>query len=65
VWFVSFVNNVPLISSQELLDRIIEVVHKVPGVSKVHSEIVVATSLYAGRNAAYENRIHEKQQKAA
>jgi cytidylate kinase len=37
-----------LTHSQELLERIIEVVHKVPGVSKVHSEIVVATSLYAG-----------------
>jgi hypothetical protein len=37
-----------LTHSQELLDRIIEVVHKVPGVSKVHSEIVIATSLYAG-----------------
>jgi hypothetical protein len=37
-----------LTHSQELLDRIIEVVHKVPGVSKVHSEIVVGTSLYAG-----------------
>jgi hypothetical protein len=34
--------------SQELFDHIIEVVHKVPGGSKVHSEIVVGTSLYAG-----------------
>ena len=37
-----------LTHSQELLDRIIEVVHKIPGVSKVRSEIVVAASLYAG-----------------
>jgi hypothetical protein len=32
----------------EIYDDIIEVVHKVPGVSKVHSEIVIGTSLYAG-----------------
>jgi cytidylate kinase len=37
-----------LTHSQELFDRIIDVVHKVQGVSKVHSEIVVGTSLYAG-----------------
>ena len=37
-----------LTHSQELLDRIIEVVNKVPGVSKVYSEIVIGTSLYAG-----------------
>ena len=37
-----------LTHSRELLDQIIEAVHKVPGVSKVHSEIVVGTSLYAG-----------------
>ena len=36
-----------LTHSQELLDSIIAVVHKVPGVSKVHSEIVVGASLYA------------------
>jgi len=34
--------------SQELIDRIIQVTNKVPGVSEVHSEIVVGTSLYAG-----------------
>ena len=37
-----------LTHSQELFDRIIAIVHKVPGVSKVHSEIVIGTSLYAG-----------------
>ena len=37
-----------LTHSQELFDNIIDVVQKVPGVSKVHSEIVVGTSLYAG-----------------
>jgi len=37
-----------LTHSQELLDQILEVVPKVPGVSKVLSEIVVGTSLYAG-----------------
>ena len=37
-----------LTHSQELLNRIFEVVHKIPGVSTVHSEIVVGTSLYAG-----------------
>jgi len=37
-----------LTHSQELLNRIIEVANKVPGVSAVHSEIVVGTSLFAG-----------------
>ena len=34
--------------SQELLDQIIEVVQKVPGVSEVNSEIVIGPPLYAG-----------------
>lgn len=37
-----------LTHSNELFDHFIEVVQKVPGVSKVRSEIVVGTSLYAG-----------------
>ena len=37
-----------LTHNQELLDQIIEVVQKVPGVSKVHSEIVIGPPLYAG-----------------
>jgi len=37
-----------LTHSQELLDQIIEVVQKVPGVSEVNSEIVIGPPLYAG-----------------
>lgn len=37
-----------LTHSQELLDRIVAVVQKVPGVSTVHAEIVIGTSLYSG-----------------
>ena len=37
-----------LTHSQGLLDQIIEVVQKVPGVSEVNCEIVIGPSLYAG-----------------